>query len=175
MNGDDLLRKRVWHYTDARCLRSILLTGCIRTSEAIDRRDLRIPPVVWLSTNSTCELASRACAELDLWGLQDFYESAWPVGGRGLARIEVQPVRVYGWAEYMADAGVPDRGLLRLAELGYEAGGDPNDWVVTSAAVPAREWRAIETWNGTEWVRVADGGTRAAERNPGEAGEPEGT
>ena len=114
--------KRLWHYTSIRALRSVVGTNVILPSRAIGGSELRMPPMVWLSSNAVCELACRAAAELGIDGPDDLARAAWFEDKQRLARIRITQTGCLPWLDHPSIRALPDTEKLRLYELGIEAG-----------------------------------------------------
>ncbi len=143
-------RKRHYHYTSLRALKSILRDGHIRTSRWHMDGHL-VCNVAWTSKAPIWEPTAKATSLINNhweFAVDDLLAGDTPP----IARIEVDPGRLQAWLKYFGQVGVDDCYAWHLAECGIERGADPNAWAISQTPIPASSWLVVEIWDGHEWL-----------------------
>ena len=71
-----------------------------------------------------------------------------------MARIEVDPEALFNWSPYLYMTRMPTERISYLAYLAGEIGSDPDDWAVAPVPITCSGWRAVEIWDGDDWVPI---------------------
>lgn len=142
----------IFHYSCFRLLPSMLQAGAILPSGA----EGPIPPAVWCSTARKWESIAAAAVDLDLDSTAALQHSYYGdrVYDRPM-RIAVQPEVVQEWGAALLSRGVDQDSIFHLAQVGYDWGSDPEDWLVSFVAIAVRDWLNVDVWVD-RWRRLFD-------------------
>ena len=158
---------RVWHYTIAARLASILADRMIRlesiTVAASGDREAdhvdRGPgwrPAVWGTLNSVFEpTAVKAIVDSEGWYVRNLTPEEMP-DRCDLARIEVEPSALpHNWTAYRRLSGLTASGASLLAEVAKLHGSNLWEWRASFEPVRDDHWIAVEVEKNGVWTPYA--------------------
>jgi len=148
---------RLFHYTRAGHLRSILESGAI--SLATKYVAPWECPVVWLSLEAVWEpTATPGMTAPDnplaikmLSGIEELAIHESPI------RFEVNPASYpFQWSEFVRYSNT--RLAAELWQTAVKRGANPKLWRVSFQPIPQSEWLSVERWEDGEWESCAERG-----------------
>jgi hypothetical protein len=79
--------------------------------------------------------------------------------GGGLARIGVSPeVAVHDWKQFKQLSGISTRAASEIYNRAAHLGSRPGEWFASFEAVPRSAWKAVEVWDGMQWIPYGPAG-----------------
>ncbi len=148
----------IYHYTQMVHLQRILAFGLRPSTYYLQPGE---QPVLSFTTNPNWENTVFA---IDAPTLAEAHEKM--LGDDGLVRIGCDDsVAPYRWNRLCEVANTPERVSRWLAKFAIRVGSNPNDWRGTLSGVPVSEFRAIDVYDGHEWIGWAQFNPAASERD----------
>lgn len=145
---------RIWHYTIGERLKPIIESGRINLATANVPEHERA--AAWFSSNVRYEPTAQKLLELD--GVNHVMtEKQTAQRGRGLVRIEVaSDAAPLTWKEFKRQSGIKLRDIKHVEKRARDLHAHPGQWYASFEPVGADSWLAIEVWDGTTWLPLAE-------------------